>query len=274
MAEAAVDVFAAAAAEPLASLTSLGKALIGDLKEAGFETLGDLWFHFPLRFEDRTEILRIGALRPGAPAQFVGTVDHSEVSFRRRRTLLVSVSDGSGRILLRFFHFKQAQADQLKAGTRVLVYGDPRPGGYSLEIVHPRYKVLGKDEDVALEDSLRPVYPKSEGLGNARLQRAVERALERLPEGGDGVLASLLPKGWPTLSAAVRSLHRPRPRPGMLYDLYACEQPPRDCRPVYIGGGKRGCLRGGSTGSVRRIRALPVFRPDTFARCRRRPARW
>ncbi len=212
MAEAAVDVFAAAAAEPLASLTSLGKALIGDLKEAGFETLGDLWFHFPLRFEDRTEILRIGALRPGAPAQFVGTVDHSEVSFRRRRTLLVSVSDGSGRILLRFFHFKQAQADQLKAGTRVLVYGDPRPGGYSLEIVHPRYKVLGKDDDVALEDSLRPVYPKSEGLGNARLQRAVERALERLPEGGDGVLASLLPKGWPTLSAAVRSLHRPRDR--------------------------------------------------------------
>ena len=37
-------------------MTSLGKALIGDLKEAGFETLGDLWFHFPLRFEDRVRI--------------------------------------------------------------------------------------------------------------------------------------------------------------------------------------------------------------------------
>ncbi|GMU43582.1 MAG: ATP-dependent DNA helicase RecG [Lysobacterales bacterium] len=206
------DAFANAAAQPLSVLTGLGKSLLAALEKAGFRTLVDLWFHFPLRHEDRTGILRVGELRAGVPAQFVATVDHSEVGFRRRRALLVSLGDGSGRVLLRFFHFKQAQADQLKAGARVLVYGKPRAGGYSLELVHPRYRVLGADEQPVVEDSLRPVYPQTEGLGNARLQRAVELALERLPEGDDGLLAGLLPRQWPCLADAIRSLHRPRDR--------------------------------------------------------------
>ncbi len=206
------DAFAIAAARPLASLVGLGKALIGDLTEAGFATLADLWFHFPLRFEDRTELSRIGALRPGVAAQFVGTVEHAEVAFRKRRMLLVVVADGSGRLMLRFFHFKQAQADQMKTGARLLVYGEPRAGNFSLEIVHPRYRLLGADEPVPVESALRPVYPKSEGLGNARMQRAIELALAQLPEAADGPLADLLPADWPPLSTALRHLHRPRER--------------------------------------------------------------
>jgi ATP-dependent DNA helicase RecG len=208
----AEDAFAAAAARPVATLASLGKSLVADLGAAGFATLGDLWFHFPLRFEDRTEVHRIGALRPGLAAQFVGVVEHAEVTFRRRRMLLVAVADGTGRIVLRFFHFKQAQAEQMKTGARLLVYGEPRVGNNSLEIVHPRYRLLGADEQVAVEGALRPVYPKSEGLGNVRLQRAIACALEQLPASADGPLAELLPVDWPPLGEALRQLHRPRDR--------------------------------------------------------------
>jgi ATP-dependent DNA helicase RecG len=206
------DAFAQRAAQPLSVLGSLGKSLIADLQSAGFLTLGDLWFHFPLRFEDRTEVHAIGALRPGLAAQFSGTVEHAEISFRRRRMLLVAVADGTGRIVLRFFHFKQAQAEQMKTGTRLLVYGEPRAGNYSLEVVHPKYRILGADESIAVEGAMRPVYPKAEGIGHVRLQRAIERALELLPEGADGPLASLLPGHWPQLSESVRKLHKPRDR--------------------------------------------------------------
>lgn len=206
------DAFAQTAARSISTLASLGKPLIADLAAAGFETLGNLWFHFPLRFEDRTEVHAIGALRPGSAAQFTGVVEHAEISFKRRRMLLVAVSDGTGRIVLRFFHFKQAQVGQMQAGTRLLVYGEPRAGGYSLEVVHPKYRVLGADEAIAVEGAMRPVYPKAEGLGNARLLRAVERALEQLPIEADGPLAQLLPSNWPRLGEAVRKLHQPRDR--------------------------------------------------------------
>lgn len=207
-----VDAFADAAARPVASLGSLGKSLIADLQAAEFRTLGDLWFHFPLRFEDRTEVCAMGTLRAGTAAQFAGTVEHAEVTIRKRRMLLVALSDGTGRVVLRFFNFKQAQADQMATGTRLLVYGEPKAGNYSLEIVHPRYRILAADEVVAVDGALRPVYPKAEGIGHARLQRAIERALEQLPEGADGPLADLLPREWPALAAAVRGLHRPRDR--------------------------------------------------------------
>jgi len=210
--DAAQDDFLAAALTPISSLPTLGKSLISDLADAGFKTFSDLWFHFPLRFEDRTQLHAIGSLRPGAAAQFQGVVEHTEISFRGKRMLQVAVSDGSGRIVLRFFHFKQVQAQQLSAGTRLLVFGEPRAGNYSLEVVHPRYRVLGPDEAIAVESTLTPVYPKSEGLGVARILRAVDAALARLPASDSGTLASLLPADWPTLGKAIQSLHRPRDR--------------------------------------------------------------
>ncbi len=210
--ESQTDRFTATAALPVASMPALGKGLIGDLAEAGFKTLGDLWFHFPLRFEDRTEVRAIGSLRAGSAAQFVGEVEQAEVVFRGRRMLLVTIADGSGRILLRFFHFKQVQAEMLRPGLRLLVFGEPRAGNWSLEVVHPRYRVLGADESVAVESTLRPVYPKAEGLGPARLNRAIDAALALLPDDEDAALAGLLPRDWPNLGAAVRAQHRPRDR--------------------------------------------------------------
>lgn len=209
---ATTDSFAVEAARSVSVLAGLGKALLGDLVEAGFKTLGDLWFHFPLRFEDRTEVRAIGSLRAGSAAQFVGEVEHAQISFRGRRMLMVAVSDGTGRIVLRFFHFRQVQAEQLCAGTRVLVFGEPRAGNYSLEVVHPRYRVLSAAETVAVESSLRPVYPKSEGLGPARLNRAIDAALAHLPASDEVTFAGMLPSDWPALGAAVHTLHRPRDR--------------------------------------------------------------
>jgi ATP-dependent DNA helicase RecG len=206
------DTFAVEAARPIAVLTGLGKALLGDLAEAGFHSLGDLWFHFPLRFEDRTEMHPIGTLRAGTSAQFVGEIEHAAVNFRGRRALVVAVSDGTGRIVLRFFHFRQVQVEQMRIGARVLVFGEPRAGNWSLEVVHPRYRILASGEAVAVESSLRPVYPKSEGLGAGRLVRAIDAALARLPGGDDTTLAGLLPADWPTLGTAVLALHRPRDR--------------------------------------------------------------
>ncbi len=206
------DEFLIAALTPITSLSALGKSLISDLAEAGFKTLSDLWFHFPLRFEDRTELHPIGSLKPGKAAQFQGVVEQAEISFRGKRMLLVAMSDGTGRIVLRFFHFKQVQAEQMAPGTRLLVFGEPRAGNYSLEVVHPRYRVLGAEESISVEATLRPVYPKSEGLGAARILRAVDAALARLPETESGTLSQLLPKDWPSLGSAIRSLHRPRDR--------------------------------------------------------------
>ena len=130
--------------------------------------------------QDRTRIVPIGALRPGQDAVVEGTVAGADVVMGRRRSLLVRLQDGSGTLSLRFYHFSQAQKDGLKRGTLVRCYGEVRPGSSGLEIYHPEYRALSGGEPSAVEQTLTPIYPTTEGLTQQRLRQLSEQALARL----------------------------------------------------------------------------------------------
>ena len=94
---------------PVTALKGVGDALAQKLAKLGVETVQDLLFLLPLRYEDRTHVLPIGALRAGDRAVVEGEVQLAEVVFRKRRQLLVRISDGSGFLTLRFFYFNAQQ---------------------------------------------------------------------------------------------------------------------------------------------------------------------
>jgi ATP-dependent DNA helicase RecG len=75
-----------------------------------------------------------------------GQVEHTEVVFRRRRMLLCRVADGSGAILLRFFHFNKYQSESLSPGVSVRCFGEARRGPQTMEMVHPEYRLLLEDQ--------------------------------------------------------------------------------------------------------------------------------
>lgn len=197
----------------LASLPGVGPKVAGKFAARGISTLQDLWLHLPLRYEDRTRLTTIAQLQSGVPAQIEGRVDAVERGFRYRPVLRVAVSDEShGSVVLRFFHFRAAQVAQFAPGTRLRVFGTPKPGQNGWEIVHPSYRVLAPGEDAGLGDSLDPVYPVLEGVGPATLRKLIGQALERLP--AEAAL-ELLPPHWlqdeqlPSLRSALLTMHRP-----------------------------------------------------------------
>ncbi|KIQ05340.1 MULTISPECIES: ATP-dependent DNA helicase RecG [Pseudomonas] len=195
-------------------LKGVGAALAEKLAKVGLETLQDILFHLPLRYQDRTRIVPIGALRPGQDAVVEGTVSGADVVMGRRRSLLVRLSDGSGTLSLRFYHFSNAQKEGLKRGTQVRCYGEIRPGSSGLEIYHPEYRALSGDEPPAVEQTLTPIYPTTEGLTQQRLRQLSEQALVRL---GPHSLPDWLPRELADdyqlapLDQAIRYLHRPPP---------------------------------------------------------------
>jgi ATP-dependent DNA helicase RecG len=171
----------------------------------------DILFVLPLRYEDRTQITRIGSLQPGTSAVVEGEVLLSEIVFRRRRMLLVRIGDGSGVLTLRFFYFSKAQQEGLARGTRLRCHGDVRRGPVGLEIVHPEYRRADNAGD-ALPQTLTPIYPATEGLTQGRHRARVERALTALGARGivDLVPPSLLTaSGLPSLQSALEFVHRP-----------------------------------------------------------------
>ena len=75
------------------------------LARLGVRSVEDLLFLLPIRYEDRTRLVEIGALRPGMRITIEGEVELTEIVFRRRRMMLCRIADGTGALLLRFFHF-------------------------------------------------------------------------------------------------------------------------------------------------------------------------
>jgi ATP-dependent DNA helicase RecG len=186
-------------------------ALVPKPAPQGGEHPDDILFVLPLRYEDRTHVVPIGALLPGTHAVVEGEVLLSEIVFRRRRTLLVRLADGSGSLTLRFFYFSNAQREGLARGTRLRCHGEVRRGPLGLEIVHPEYRrIVGLGEP--LPQTMTPIYPAGEGRTQGRLRAAVDRALRSLDTSG---VAELLPEsllgraGLPTLRAALEFVHRP-----------------------------------------------------------------
>jgi ATP-dependent DNA helicase RecG len=198
---------------PVSSLPGVGPALAETLAKLGLERVQDLWFHLPLRYEDRTRVTPIRELRIGESAQVAGVVEAVERGFRYRPQLRVAIGDDSrATLILRFFHFNRSQADQLAPGVRLLVYGEVRGGAHGLEMVHPQYTRLAADGSVAIDDRLTPVYPTTEGLGQKRLAGVIARALEKLP---DDAKLELIPSdlraplALRSLREALLTVHRP-----------------------------------------------------------------
>ncbi len=197
---------------PLSSLTGVGAKVAEKLTKIGLNSVQDLLFHLPSRYEDRTRVYPIAQLHTGLWAAIQGQVMATDVSFGRRKMLTVKVSDGNGTLTLRFFNFTAAMKNNFTAGKTVHAYGEIKRGNYGLEIVHPDYKFHVSENKPAAEATLTPVYPTTEGLRQITLRSLTDQALELLAK---SAVKELLPAGLydhqTTLGEALHTIHRPPP---------------------------------------------------------------
>jgi len=215
---------------PLTGLKGVGPALATKLGKLGVARVEDLLFLLPLRYEDRTQLVRIGALEAGQRCLVTGEVLLAETVYRGRRNLLVRISDGSGQLTLRFFHFSRQQQAQFQSGVQVSCFGEVRRSSAGFEMIHPEYRLLRDDQSAAMNDSLTPIYPATEGIQQGRLRNLTDQALRLMQETPPeellpGAVTARL--GMPSLADAIRYLHRPPPDANieeMLAGRHPCQQ--------------------------------------------------
>ena len=169
------------------TLKGVGPAVAQKLTRLDIHNIQDVLFHLPLRYEDRTRIVPIGSLRPGQQAVIEGVVEHAEIKFggrrgrgRSGRSLLCFLADGTGGIVLRFFHFSASQQANLATGVRLRCFGEVRAGASSLEITHPEYRRMFENSATEVETTLTPVYPKTEGVHQTLLRSIAGQVLSQL----------------------------------------------------------------------------------------------
>ncbi|NOI15086.1 ATP-dependent DNA helicase RecG [Vibrio hepatarius] len=197
---------------PLTSLSGVGAKVAEKLAKVGLNSVQDLLFHLPLRYEDRTRIYPIVKLHAGLWAAVQGKVMSVDTLFGKRKMLAVKISDGNGTITLRFFNFTAAMKNNFAEGKTVHAYGEIKRGSFGLEIVHPDYKFYAPNQKADVEETLTPVYPTTEGLRQATLRNLTDQALALLDK---AAVQELLPSGLYnhqiTLAQALHTIHRPPP---------------------------------------------------------------
>ncbi len=196
---------------PITQLKGVGAKVAEKLAKIGLNTVQDMLFHLPSRYEDRTRIYTIGDCRPFTHVSILGEVMSADIQYGKKRMLVVKLSDGTGTITLRFFHFGTLQRNMMTPGNELRCFGEIRTGKWGLEMMHPEFKLIEADTE-ELEETLTPVYPTTEGVKQLTLRNLTEQALAMLDK---GALNDLLPDGMysqqVSLADALKLVHRPPP---------------------------------------------------------------
>ena len=204
---------------PLQFLKGVGPRKAADLKKAGLNTVEDLLFRFPRRYEDRSKLQKIIALRPGMTAAISGKVLNAGLAPTRRpgfKLFSALVQDESGQIQA-VWPNQAFLKDVVRSQQRIVLFGRVEIwGSRGLQITDPEFEIIkddaAPDPDAQLHTGrIVPVYERT-GIVTTNMQRRyVWHALERVPrEGFDPVPDDILKRErWPGRIDALWQSHFP-----------------------------------------------------------------
>ena len=165
---------------PVVSRTSI-KALTASQKiqekllRLGIRTEMDLLLHLPIRYEDETHLFPIDQAPQGRVVQVEGTIVDNEVIVKPRRQLVCRIADNSGSLTMRYLNFYGSQVKAYSPGKRVRLLGEVRHGFFGAEMVHPKCRIVAKDEPLAV--AMTPVYSITAGLSQKTLGELIHQVL-------------------------------------------------------------------------------------------------
>ena len=197
------------------SLKGVGPKTADNLAKMHLHTFQDVLFHLPFRYEDRTRITPLAELQVGDRVLIEGDVVQATVMGRGKLQLICRLHDGTGAIVLRFFHFNADQLTQLKqTSVRVRCFGEVRAGLHGqLEMMHPEYRFTDQPMvNLQLTDRLTPIYPTTQGVTQPLLRRITQEVLQLLDEQS---VPELLPSSvitryqFASIAQALRLIHEP-----------------------------------------------------------------
>ncbi len=198
---------------PVQFLKGVGPKLAARLATREIHTIEDLLYFLPKSYEDRRRYTPIKALRVGEKAVVKGEVVLSgPVRFKRRRVYEALLSDGTGLLALKWFHFREGLLrETFRPGRVLIVSGEVSRFGGRFEMIHPEVE---DPEAPGLElhvGRILPVYPAIEGVSPKVLRRIIREAVEQYAE----KLVSFIPheilkrRRLVPLSEAIQKLHFP-----------------------------------------------------------------
>lgn len=163
-------------------LKGVGPKAAQVLAKLGVETVKDLLYCLPFRYEDRRDFRPIGNVRPGEWVTLKGRVVSLDSRNRQGNftTIRAAIVDGSGAIGLIWFNQRWIKTQLEKHEGEIIVYGQVKEGNYGYEIASPEWETVDPADDASSFARLTPIYRLTEGLSQKLIRKAALTAVASL----------------------------------------------------------------------------------------------
>lgn len=185
----------------------VGEAAAQLLAKLNIHTPIDLLFHLPRDYENRSRIIPMSQLFVGKTALLQGTIQSVDFPAGKRPSMAVQISDGQGRITLRFYQVYKGLKEKLTSGQLIRAFGEVRLGARGLEMYHPEYQLVKADTPLPTS-KLTAIYPTTEGLTQPKLRQLVDQALKHFSDHLPELLPPQTSKTY-DMRAALSFVHQP-----------------------------------------------------------------
>jgi ATP-dependent DNA helicase RecG len=195
---------------PVNTLPGVSTAYTSRLQRLGIETVQDLLYHFPHRYDDYSTLKPINRLEYGEETTIIGTIWETRTQQTRGGSTIVTsvIADASGTIEAVWFN-QPYLVRQLRAGRRIVLSGKIDEYLGRLRLQSPAWEPLEKE--LIHTGRLVPIYPLTRGITARWLRRLVKRVVDhwaqRVP---DYLPADIRERvGLMDLSTALQEIHFP-----------------------------------------------------------------
>ncbi len=174
-------------------LKKVGPARAFLLTKLNITTLEDLFTFLPFRYEDRTEIKKIGTLlteKKHSSATLnadistvfgeVRSIALVETRFKRMKIVQMVIADETGSIQVKWFNQPYLK-ELFKKGDSIMVSGKVRMssyGGTHYEMENPLYEQIDSDEEQLHLGRIVPIYHETKGLTSRQIRSIMKSALD------------------------------------------------------------------------------------------------
>ena len=170
----------AALEAPLTTISGIGPKSAQTLKKLGLETLGDLLWHFPRRYDDYSQLKTINRLWYGEEVTIIATVERVKVRPIRSGKMKLTeatVSDGTGSLQVTWFN-QPWIARSLKPGQPVVLSSKVDQYLGKLVMSNPEWEPLEREQ--LHTNRIVPVYPLTAGVTAKWMRKVLHSVVNRL----------------------------------------------------------------------------------------------
>ncbi len=164
--------------QSVTTLKGVGPKIAEQLAKLGANTLWDLLYVFPRRYDDYTLMKPINRLQYGEQVTVIGTIWETRARRSRNNQVIVqsTISDGTGNLQATWFN-QPWLTEQLKAGTQVVLSGTVDQFLGRLVFNSPDWEFL--ELDPLKTRRIVPVYPLTKGLGGNKMREVMHTAVDQ-----------------------------------------------------------------------------------------------